>query len=331
MNFNELKPADILLFSGAKDWMSQAIMLLTNSEVTHAALSYKHYHQIIEQTPPSIRIFEVDMTGESSERLRGRKIYVNRLNSYQTSMTPVINAATLYLNNETPYAKTNLYLLGLILIYKKWSPNILVKQVIIKILKKLTAQIIEYINKQKSPGKLPMVCSQFVYQCYEDAGEDYNLILRKDSLLSRVFSVARDNFSLLDRVTAQLQNAPSPQFQRLTESQTNLAPENVPLQTEEELAHELIDAMQSDDIQTSQALESELALAVCEFGQAVYLAEGSEDNAKPMMIAETNQLANELQIPPLLSFLKAKEAYFVTPEDLLNHCENVTQVGIIEL
>ena len=329
MKINELQPADILLFSGTKDWMSQAIMRLTNSEVTHAALSYKDSHQIIEETPPSVSIFEFDTTGESGERLKDRKIYVNRLKTAQASMTPVINAATCYLNDETPYAKTNLYLLGLILIYKKWSPNILVKQVIVKILKKLTAQIIESINKQKSPGKLPMVCSQFVYQCFEDAGVDYNLVLRKDSLLNRVSSVAGDNFSLLDQVTAQLKPDSSRQFQRLAESQTNLV-ENVPLQTEEELAQELIDAMESDEIKTSEALESELALAVCEFGQAVYLAEGSEDNAQPMMIAKTNQLADELQIPPLLSFLKVKEAYFVTPEDLLNHCENVTQVGIIK-
>ena len=120
MEIDELQPGDILLFSGAKDRISQAIMLLTDSLVTHSALSYTENDRIVEETPPSVRIFQLDI---NDERLKGRKIYVHRFKTHQNSLAPVLNAATAYLNQETPYANNNLYLLALILVYKKWAPT----------------------------------------------------------------------------------------------------------------------------------------------------------------------------------------------------------------
>ncbi len=327
MEIDELQPSDILLFSGAKDRISQAIMLLTDSLVTHSALSYTENDKILEETPPSVRIFQLDL---HDERLKGRKIYVNRLKTSQKSMAPVLKAATAYLNQETPYANNNLYLLGLILVYKKWAPNTLVKKVMIKIFKKLTTLIIDYINKHKSPGNLPMVCSQFVYQCYEDAGSDYHLRINQGTLVSTSLSVARNNLSILDQVINHIKSDSSPQFQGLIESSANLIINNVPSQTESELAQELIEALEGKEVEPVEEFNSELALAVHEFGQAVYSAEGTEENAQPLMLMKTDELAKELNVSPALSFLKAKQAYFVTPEDLLNNCENVTRVGIIE-
>ena len=327
MEIKELQPGDILLFSGAQDRISQAIMLLTDSLVTHSALSYTENDKIVEQTPPRVRIFQLDI---DNERLLGRKIYVNRFKTHQNSMAPVLKAATAYLNQETPYANNNLYLLGLILIYKKWAPNTLVKKVMIKIFKKLAILISDYINKHKSPGKLPMVCSQFVYQCYEDAGSDYQLRINQGALVSTSLSVARNNLSILDQVINRVKSDSSPQFQGLIESSANLIINNVPSQTESELAQELIEALEETEVDAVEELNSELALAVHEFGQAVYSAEATEENAKPLMLVKTNELAKELNVSSSLTFLKAKQAYFVTPEDLLNNCENVTRVGIIE-
>ena len=327
MEIKELQPGDILLFSGAKDRISRAIMLLTDSLVTHSALSYKKNGEIVEETPPSIRTSKLDI---HSERLKGRKIYVNRFNKHQNSMAPVLEAATGYLNQEIPYAKNNLYLLGLILIYEKWTPNTLLKKVMIKIFKKLASLIGEYINKYKSPGKLPMVCSQFVYQCYEDAGSDYHLRIKNGSLVSTSLSVSKNNLSILDQVINRVKSDSSAQFQGLIESSANLTINNVPSQTELELAQELIEALEGSEVDTEEDLNDELALAVHDFGQAVYLAEATPENAKPLMLAKTNELAFELNVSSSLGFLKAKQAFFVTPEDLLNNCENVTQVGIIE-
>ncbi len=47
-------------------------------------------------------------------------------------------------------------------------------------------------------------------------------------------------------------------------------------------------------------------------------------------IRDFSASVTQMDVSPALSFLKAKQAYFVTPEDLLNNCENVTRVGMIE-
>ena len=328
LSFEELQPADVLLFSGADDATSKAIMWLTNSPVAHSALFYTEKDKIIEESPPSIRIFQLNI---DDERLKGRTIYVNRLETQQQSKMPVINAATAYLNNETPYANNNLYLLGLILLYKKFRPNTLVKKVMIKIYKKLAVKIADYLNQRKHPGNSSMVCSQFVYQCFKDAGEDYQLRIHKGSLLDQSLSVTGDNLSALEQTINRVGQDSPAQIQEFTGISTPLAIENIPSQTEEELAQELIEALSLTEVDTFEELDLELASAVHEFGQATYSAEGTPESATPLMLADTNKFAQELNISSPLSFLKAKEAFFVTPEDLLNNCDNLTQVGIIKL
>ncbi len=328
LSIDQLKPADLLLFSGADDPTSKAIMWLTNSEVTHAALYYTGKGRIIEQTPPSVQFYNLDL---DDERFQGRKIYVNRLEIQPGSMMPVINAGTTYLNQETPYANHNLYTLGLILLYKKFRPNSLVKKVMMKIYKKLAFMISDYISKRKTPEKSPMVCSEFVYQCFEDAGGDYQLHIKKGSLLEQSLSVTGDNLSLMDQTIDRVQDDSSRQFQGFAGISAPLAIENSPSQTEEELAQELIEALSTTEDESVEELDTELALAVHEFGQAAYSAEGTTESATPLMLANTSKFAQELNIAPSLSFLKAKEAFFVTPEDLLNNCENLTRVGILEL
>lgn len=333
MNFDvdKLQSADILLFSGlkkdaeGKDWMSLAIMFLTNSKVTHAAL-YQDQGEIIEETPPMVRTYKLD---RSDKRFHGREIYINRLNNQQFFPAPVIKAATTYLNQETPYAFNNLYLLGLILLYKKFNHNILTKRVMIKIYKSLATRIIDYINQHKTPGKSPMVCSQFVFQCYEDAGEGYHLKIGKaswkESLLANV-----NNLSLLEQIISHVQ-VNSLTLETPNRTGIDLEIQNIPSQTEEELAQELLEAHQSNEVATNDEIDDELAVAVHEFGQAAYLAESRAENNRPVILEKSNELACELNISPGLSFLKIKEAYFVTPEDLLNNCDNLVQVCVIKM
>jgi hypothetical protein len=328
MNFDvdQLQTADILLFSGKKDRTSQAIMWLTNSKVTHAAL-YQDQGEIIEETPPSVKTYKLG----SDQRFHGREIYVNRLNSQPFFPTPVIKAATTYLNQETPppYAQNNLYLLGLILLYKKFQPNILIKRVMIKIYKSLATRIIDYINQHKSPGNSPMICSQFVFQCYEDAGEGYHLKIKKASWKESLL-VNENNLSVVEQVISHVQRN-SLTLQGLNQTGVDLDVQNIPLQTEEELAQELLEALKSNEVGTTDEIDDELAVAVHEFGQAAYLAESRAENNRPVMLEKSNELACDLNITPGLSFLKIKEAYFVTPEDLLNNCDNLVQVCVIKM
>jgi len=149
-----LKPADILLFKGKRgSLVSKAIKFLTNSKVSHAALAYESSEKLIEESLEGVRIFDIEQHPD-----RSNTIYVMRLHPSKDSMQPVLDAAKSYFKKSEPFALYNLFLLGMLLLYKKFTPGTPMQKVMCKIFKKLAAYIIEYINKHKHPGKLPMVC-----------------------------------------------------------------------------------------------------------------------------------------------------------------------------
>lgn len=170
MKIKDLKPGDILLFSAEKgSFISWAITYLTDASVSHAAMYYNDKERsIIEETPPQVT------TNNADKRFEGRKINVRRLKE-DLPIGPVIEASTSYLNDKEPYANSGLYIVGLLLMYKKFAPDNLVQKAMVKIFKKITVSIVKYLENYQYPDKSPMVCSQFVAQCYAKAGDKYKL------------------------------------------------------------------------------------------------------------------------------------------------------------
>ena len=326
MQIKDLKPADILLFSGEKDsWISRAIMLLTDAPVSHAALCSETSTTILEETPPAIR------ASDAVERFSGRTIYVMRTKR-EKSMRPVVDAAMHYLNEQEPYPMSNLYLVGLLLIYRKFTPDTQLKKVMINIFRNLAANMIEFINKHKYPGKLPMVCSQFVYQCYADAGLDYRLRIKHGTLLKAPLAAEAGELNVLDYAIHKIKTDRSAQFRSITATLESQASAKARPPTEHTLAKELVEAMQAGKVLTAvtpreeQRVDAELVLAVNEFGHAIYMA-STGDTSPPPDLAQAQNLN---AVPIGLSLLKAEEAYFVAPGDLLRHCEDIGQVGTIQ-
>lgn len=319
MDINDLKPCDVLLFSGEKgSYISEAIMFLTNAPVSHAAIAYNPATSIIEATPPAIQ------TNPAATRFEDRTITVMRLDPPQPNYEPVLAAASGYLNMQEPYANANLYLVGLLLIYRKFTPDTPAQRIIIKILEKITAGIITYYNQHKTPGKLPMVCSQFVYQCYDDAGQGYQLKI-EDGVLPAVAATRPEPPSLLDQAISRVRNDTAVGFQAYLGANSDMALKAPVGQSDEDLAKELLQSLQAAATGTGVALEDGLVVAIHEFGQAVHLA-------RTGMPAPANELAqaNALRMAsPGMAQLKAEEAYFVAPGDLLQHCLNLQRAGEI--
>ncbi|MFG1690719.1 hypothetical protein ACGF5M_00955 [Gemmatimonadota bacterium] len=320
MEIRDINPADILLFSGEKgSWISEAIMLLTNSPVSHAAMSYTSSDVLVEETPPQVR------TSDTASRAEGRTLYVMRMDPPLDSMTPVLEAADVYLEQPAPYAMSNLYLVGMLLLYKRFTPGTPMQKVMLKIFKKLAAGIMKFINEHESPGKLPMVCSQFVYQCYQDAGKRYKLNI-KGGILLRAAAVEFESGSVLDRAIFQVKSDTRQDFRSFIAERAGTALHAEEPQNEEELARELVEVLKADEAAVAEELEQELVLAIQEFGQAVYAA-----TTRAAIEADDMVRSNALRIAPTgLSFLKSEEPYFVAPGDLLSHCSNVRQVGVIQ-
>ena len=322
MDIKDLRPGDVLLFSGEKgSYISEAIMFLTDAPVSHAALAYEPSSSIVEETPPAVQV------NEAAARFPGRTISVMRHTPAQPNYTPVLDAAKGYLNNEEPYGKSNLYLVGLLLIYRKFTPHTALQRIIIKILKKVTASIINYFNEHKYPGKLPMVCSQFVYQCYEDAGPAYQLTI-KGGVLGPTLMTAMPFPSLIDQAIARVRSDTTPAFRSFVGANVGLALTAPEAQSDEALAKELLEALHAAPtlaLETAPALQEALVVAIHEFGQAIQMV---RTGAVPP-IDELAQ-ANALRMASTgIAQLKAEEAYFVSPGDLLLHCPSLALAGTI--
>ena len=315
LSIDDLEPGDVLLFSPEKgSFISWAITFLTDAPVSHAAMFYdKAAASIIEETPPSVAV------NEAAKRFTGREIYVRRMEG-APSLSTVIQAATAYRNDATPYDDTGLYMVGLLLIYKKFSADTPVQKVIIKILKRLTASLTKYINEQRYPGKQPMVCSQFVAQCYDDAGKPYKLIF-EDAILQ--INVSRDaEQNILERVIDEADDG-----RNLSVLTLAAAPDQAPAESGETLCRELEEAFDSVnnlpaiDASTSATLSDELIEATRQFAVAHYLV-----NAPG--ISDRNALT--ANVGDALQYLRYNQNMFVTPGDLLNNCTNLIATGMIK-
>jgi len=325
MKVNDLKPADILLFRGKRgSLISKAIKFLTNSKVSHAALVYESSEKLIEESLEGVRIFDIEQHPD-----RSNTIYVMRRISTEDSMQPVLDAAKIYLEESEPFALYNLFLLGMLLLYKKFTPDTPKKEAMCEIFRELAAGIIEYINEQKYRGKLPMVCSQFVYQCYEDAGGGYGLTI-EDGVLSRAAISGAGELNMLDQAIYRFENDKSGEFRSFVEANAGIALRAEEPQSEEDLARELMKTFKRHKVVRTEGLDEKLALEIAKFGQAVYAATQVTSIKDEDLL---NYLLNCIgkESPTGLSFLKEREAYFVAPGDLLPpHCINVEKVGKIK-
>ena len=325
MNINELQPGDVLLFSGEKgSTISEAIMWLTDAPVSHAAMAYNPSSTIVEATPPQVQ------TNPAAERFVERRISVMRCNPPHGSYDPVLAAATGYLNDQAPYANANLYMVALLLIYRKFTPDTLTQRIIISILKKITAAIITYYNDHQFPGQLPMVCSQFVYQCYEDAGDAYRLQIEGGVLVGAALTAGPAAPSLLDQAIARVRSVPPAAFRDFVAANSGLfmaAPEE---QSDEELAARLLAALRTAPLPGAGGditLDDGLVVAIHEFGQAIQVVRtGVAAPLDELLRANTLRMATNG-----MAQLKSEEAYFVAPGDLLLHCSNLTKVGEINI
>lgn len=315
MNINDIKTGDILLFSPEKgSFISWAITFLTDAPVSHAAMFYNEENKsIIEETPPQVKV------GLAVERFKDREIYVRRLNVKEDlTLSPVIKKATGYLNDAEPYDKSGLYMVGLLLIYMKFTPNTFVKKAMVKILKKISASIINNIHEHQNPGRLPMVCSQFVAQCYSEAGDEYKLNIKNGILLKKA-AMQDGSSNVLDQVIEIVKSGERKNIQTLLTSTLKIQDE--PSSSGEQLCQELKEAFELTSGEINSDVTDELIEAVSQFANAHYLYGSGGTQLQNILPDDHTEI---------LQTLKNNENMYVFPGDLLNHCENLKDIGTIE-
>ena len=306
MTIDDLRSGDVLLFSPEEgSWISEAIVLLTGANVSHAALAYRPSATLVEATPPAVR------EAPAATRFPGRTITVRRPDPARP-IDPVLDAATKYLDAAEPYPMPDLYLVGMLMLYSRLAPHTIAGRLTLRIFEVLAASVIKYVNDRKYPGKTPMVCSQFVFQCFQDAGPDHALRIEGGLLGATA--------SLLDHAFAH------PPVATLAASEASA--ELIPIgpELEEALGWELLAELKKAGRESLGAAPASppahdpaLVAAVHRFAAAVHLA----SHASAPAAAAGDPVAG-------LRLLAAQRACFVTPADLLRS-PSLTDVGTIAM
>lgn len=289
----DLEPGDIILFSPYDDWESKLIAKMTDSKVTHCAMSYYTDYDIVEELPPHAQVAPI------KDRVEERTIYIMRLDPPNPNMIPVLDKAKKYVVDEVPYSKVNLIFVGLYMLIKKEFLSYTEQKLLTKLLKVVTVDLIKLINQEVFGDKQAFVCSQFVFNCYYTAGGEYILKLKQSPLGNSILKQIVVSNSML-----QVRNRDLNSIKILTE---DVDVEKIL----EALYHE---TNQDEFKHANVEIQNELVNAVHDFSLAYHRA----------FVGELKD--NESPIQKMLEF----EEIFITPGDLHKNMENLVELGILD-
>lgn len=164
----KLKLGDIIVFKSEEDdWLSRSIAWFSGTDTDHSAMLYKE-DAIIELISNGVCVHEVALSS-------GEDAYVMRLEQ-EPDPEPLLRKAKAYLDAKTRYDFPALILLAGYLTFRKIQPGRKLFRIAGKILAYVCLEWDNILQRgSKKPAGRAMVCSQFVYQVYQDCGEEYRI------------------------------------------------------------------------------------------------------------------------------------------------------------
>lgn len=297
----ELNQGDIVIFKAENNWLSKSIAYLTDSDVCHAAMVYSGSSLVeIGASGPVISNINI---------LSGEGAYILRLNGI-TDPRPLIETADKYLNAETRYDFPALFTLGLLLIYKKLTPSTKLLTILEHLFAVITLQLDRLIQKALHHKDRAMVCSQFIYQIFDDCSEEYHIQIKNGTLWSgceknnyiNTFKLA-DYFKLI-KIPDDFKNP----------SQAAFTADEITQKEIEQLSYELYQAMsEADAIKNEQTVEN------------LY------NNIAPVAALAKKFYSNLQHLLDILNCDTPIDSLFVTPADILYHSLNTTRLGMLDI
>ncbi len=326
MKKNELRAGDVILFPPHKgDFIAQAIAFLTDGEVNHAALCYPENGTLmiaesILKDGLVLNPFQEHIDTEYPLRVCRRK--------EQNDMRPVLLAARKYLEEKNAYPNFNLGLLGVLLLFKKFAPHTWQNKVVYSFAMLVAGELMQLVRKRKYADKHPMSCSQFVAQCFTDAGVGYDLnfdtlvadfdVLEKNAIMTR--SQKNDEeispVEMLDKAEESLKTTMhAPSDDKIGESERS-DKEKLALTSE-------FMKVASDNIAITRGVN-----ATEELVSSSALKQVMANIAFTVYELQTGVSTTDLQ--KVLAYLKSSTArnFFVSPQDLLANCtDSLEHIG----
>lgn len=283
--------------------VTQLIMLLTNSDVSHSALVVAP-GKLADEGPAGLGTHLFTAPDETSSAPVS-EVYLRRLKS-DDLLDPVVDAAITYVKSDEPYDYVPLVFIAGIVLYNHFSSTSrLKKALLIKLFIKAGELLDKKINARIHPDKKPMMCSQFVFQSFQDASmnepdkekaKEYNLHIKNGTVLKREMGVR-----LIDLVDRTLPNS-------IEEVSTETLVRST--SSEEEILRDLWEMFTSEeenDVRTEEfALSDELQSAIVKFCHSHNRLYGEEKGLQEMVQG-----------------MKYQPAMYVSPADLCYHCEKI--------
>ncbi|HWJ94746.1 MAG TPA: trypsin-like peptidase domain-containing protein, partial [Telluria sp.] len=317
---HQLEAGDVLLYSGT-GILSEGIKFFTNSDVSHAALYLGGQGGLIGEAvdagvvprPPS-----VSFPGHEW-------VVVHRLPA-RRDMAPVLQRADFYLKQGLRYAYPQLVLLGILLLVKRVRPS----GVLGKMLQAVFIAAADTLNRFVDSGRDLMICSEFVYRCFDEATPaadgPYRLEVpwvAREALAADALPPAVERGSLADVLMREGEQA-GIGFKEAAESLSMQLPLNqqaLQAQAEYLLAEHMAEERWGRNYKLpppQSLLDPPVAAAAARFAMAlraarVHAAGRAPVEAWPVAAAPVPEAGG---LPPALQSLLRTPADFVTPADL---------------
>jgi len=309
----EIRAGDVLLFHG-KGLVSWAIRRLDGTDVNHAAVALDDA-ELGEATAVGLVTNPIGAVVAKNDYT-----LIRRLPADDLSMAPVVDTAREYLSSGAPYAFQQILLLAILTLTRRLSfKDQLIRRMVRGILDRAALLLNSFIDA----GTDLMICSEFVFRCYDEAGDDR---YRLAGWERAVRDMPTDEGLLLDWAKAQpLPRAPVRAATSEVEEPLELA-----VRMEGELEHLIADFARADS-----PTDREIA-ALDQLGAPKAPPEETTDEQllfatirfRDAMVRRAGQTAGDVPdargVADPWELLEETMADFVTPGDLLHSASLVT-------
>lgn len=312
ISLSELKPGDVILFHKPKDSkISFLISLLTLSPVSHSGMISSNPGYVIQEVLEGASRLPLGDPGE-------RKLYIRRLEG-EPDTSVVVKIGMKYVDEKLPYPFSNLIFLGMYILISDFIPDAFEGGLVKKLLKLATYELMKLVNKKRHPGTdvPPMVCSQFVAACYDEAaldvGPQYKIHYKE-----------KTSAGLLEKILQQLDEEQDKTYAIEKPEEGMLLGASNSADAVEEYCEQLTQHMQENTLLARPAkISDELIASLYQYG--TWLLKLLDDTAD----YPDQDHASPEEIKKVLQELLRFQEAFVTPGDLLSNTTNLMDMGIL--
>jgi len=318
IRLEDLHPGDIMLFEAPKDsWISQIISKLTDSCVSHTAISDYDPTYIYEEALKGAERAKLSYDGKNA-------IFIRRINTGADTGI-VVDIANEYVQKHTPYGMLNLALLGLYMLGYNYSKKTKYADLIVTVLKITVYEIIKFADTKyyHDEDVYPMVCSQYAARCYDVAAEkkgpEYKIRYNRNvtsvrNLLKDIIDYVKERFS----GTYEYNDDPALVYQNCNDKNP-----------EEKYLKEFLEVLENDDESDAANLGSN-GFITDEMVKLFYIY-GSILLGRKKYKDITKESVSGRDFVKLFDDLLKFQETFITPEDLLSNTENLMDMGELDL